>query len=117
MVAQFNGGRISSHGGVLLLGEVERHRRIVERFAGCFIDAREPGAVEHTVEELLRQRLCELGEDLELIGNSPATQGLLRQIRQLAETDATVLIHGESGTGKELISKLIHNSSPRSEKP
>jgi len=67
MVAQFNGGRITSNGGVLLLGEVERRRRIVERFAGCFTDAREAGAVEHTLEELLRQRLYGLAlghEDL-----------------------------------------------------
>ena len=50
-----------------LLGEVERRRRIVERFAGCFTDARESCAVEHTVEELLRQRLYGLAlghEDL-----------------------------------------------------
>jgi len=67
IVAEFNGGRISSDGGVVLLGEVDRRRRIVERFAGCFEDAREPGQVEHSVEDLLRQRLYGLAlgyEDL-----------------------------------------------------
>jgi hypothetical protein len=67
LVAAFDGGRISSDGGVVLLAEVDRRRRIVERFAGCFEDAREPGQVEHTVEELLRQRLFALAlgyEDL-----------------------------------------------------
>ena len=52
---------------MLLLGEVERRRRIVERFAACFEDAREPGLVEHTVDELLRQRIFALAlgyEDL-----------------------------------------------------
>lgn len=67
IVAQFNGGRITSDGGVLLVREVDRRRRIVERFAACFEDAREPGQIEHTVEELLRQRIYALGlgyEDL-----------------------------------------------------
>jgi len=67
VVAEFNGGRISSDGGVVLLREVDRRRRLVERFAECFEDAREPGQVEHTVEQLLRQRLYGLAlgyEDL-----------------------------------------------------
>ena len=67
IIAQFNGGRITSDGGVVLMREVDRRRRIVERFADCFEDAREPGQVEHTVEELLRQRIYALGlgyEDL-----------------------------------------------------
>ena len=67
MVGQFNGGRISSNGGLLLLREVDRRRRIVERFSECFEDARQPGQVEHSVEQLLRQRLYGLAvgcEDL-----------------------------------------------------
>jgi Transposase DDE domain group 1 len=67
IVAAFDGGRITSDGGVLLLGEVDRRRRIVGRFAACFDDARECGQVEHSVEELLRQRVFALAlgyEDL-----------------------------------------------------
>ena len=67
VVAEFNGGRISSNGGLLLLREVDRRRRIVERFSECFEDARAPGQVEHSVEQLLRQRLYGLAvgcEDL-----------------------------------------------------
>ena len=67
MVAVFDGGRITSDGGLPLLREVDRRRRIVERFAECFEDARAPGQVEHSVEELLRQRLYGLAlgyEDL-----------------------------------------------------
>ncbi len=65
IVAEFNGGRISSDGGVVLLREVDVRRRIVERFAACFEDAREPGQVEHSVEELLRQRLYGLAQGYE----------------------------------------------------
>jgi hypothetical protein len=67
VIAEFNGGRISSDGGVVLLREVDRRRRLVERFADCFEDCREAGQVEHTVEQLLRQRLYGLAlgyEDL-----------------------------------------------------
>src|SRR3990172_5117609 len=41
--ASFDGGRISSDGGGLLLREVERHTRIIERLAGCFTDHRDAG--------------------------------------------------------------------------
>ena len=67
IVAAFDGGRMTSDGGLPLLGKVDRRRRIVERFAACFEDSREPGQVEHSVEELLRQRLYGLAlgyEDL-----------------------------------------------------
>ncbi len=67
IVAAFDGGRMSSNGGLPLLREVDRRRRIVERFAACFEDARERGQVEHSVKELLRQRLYGLAlgyEDL-----------------------------------------------------
>jgi len=49
-----------------------------------------------------------------IVGHSPAMQEVFDVVRQVAPTRATVLITGESGTGKELISKAIHNLSPRS---
>jgi transcriptional regulator with GAF, ATPase, and Fis domain len=42
---------------------------------------------------------------------------VLRQIEQVASTDATVLIMGESGTGKELMARAVHNISNRSKRP
>ncbi len=65
----------------------------------------------------LREQLANAGEVPEIIGNSAATQDVLRQIRQVAQTDATVLILGESGTGKELTARAIHQLSDRREKP
>jgi two-component system NtrC family response regulator len=65
----------------------------------------------------LRERLADTGEDLDIIGSSAVTQELLRQLRQIADTDATVLIHGESGTGKELAARAIHRFSPRVSRP
>ncbi len=48
-----------------------------------------------------------------IIGNSTKMQKILNIVNQISGTSATVLITGESGTGKELISKIIHNNSPR----
>ena len=53
----------------------------------------------------------------EIVSKSNNFQKVLRQIEQVAATDATVLVLGESGTGKELIARAIHNISNRSKKP
>lgn len=53
----------------------------------------------------------------EIIGSSPAMAKVLRQVEQVAGTDATVLIVGETGTGKELFARALHNLSQRHEKP
>src|SRR6201987_163788 len=49
----------------------------------------------------------------QIIGKSPALEGVLEQVNHVGPTDATVLIEGETGTGKELIARAIHNLSPR----
>jgi len=53
----------------------------------------------------------------EIIGSSPALLQLLAQVKQVAPTDASVLIQGETGTGKELIARAIHDLSPRKNRP
>ena len=45
----FDGGAITSDAGALLLREVEAKMRIIERFAGCFTDHRNPELIEHSV--------------------------------------------------------------------
>ncbi len=52
-----------------------------------------------------------------IIGDSPATKGMVRMILKVAPTAHTVLILGESGTGKELVAREIHNHSPRRDRP
>ncbi len=51
------------------------------------------------------------------IGRSRAAREMLDMISRVAATDATVLLTGKSGTGKELAAHLIHENSPRKEKP
>lgn len=48
-----------------------------------------------------------------IVGRSAALQQLLQKARQIAKTDASVLITGESGTGKELLAETIHAHSRR----
>lgn len=52
-----------------------------------------------------------------IIGQSAALQQVLRQLSQVAPTDATVLVLGESGTGKERIARAVHEGSARHDKP
>jgi transcriptional regulator with PAS, ATPase and Fis domain len=52
-----------------------------------------------------------------LIGSGPAMQDVYRMTRQVAPTNAGVLLLGETGTGKELIAKAIHTLSPRGSGP
>ncbi len=51
------------------------------------------------------------------VGESAAVQEVLRQVRKVAPTRATVLVTGESGTGKELVARAIHDLSPRAAMP
>lgn len=78
-------------------------------------------AVEHhrlqSENRILKNRLAAAGDVAGIVGNSRALQEVITQIRQVADTDATVLIQGESGTGKELIAHAIHDFSNRSSGP
>src|SRR5262245_22734014 len=65
--ADFNGGDITSESGVLLLQEVERRCSIVEQFVHCFEDHRNEDLIEHSVHDLITQRIFALAlgyEDL-----------------------------------------------------
>ena len=66
---------------------------------------------------LLRQKLEDKYEFEDLIGKSAVMQQVFELIRNVAPTQATVLITGESGTGKELVAKAIHAISPRRYEP
>jgi Transposase DDE domain group 1 len=65
--AQFDGGAITSDGGGLLLREVEKRIGMLRQFAACFTDYRNADLIEHTVEEMVAQRVYGLAlgyEDL-----------------------------------------------------
>jgi hypothetical protein len=57
VVASFNGGRISSDAGALLLGATDTVIGLTRRLAACFKDQRDPSFVEHDLQTLLMQRV------------------------------------------------------------
>jgi hypothetical protein len=57
VVAGFDGGAITSDAGALLLGATDRVIRVVDRFARCFRDERDPARIEHEVATLVGQRV------------------------------------------------------------
>ncbi len=61
----------------------------------------------------LRSRLAAAGEFPEMVGHSGAIREVFDRIRQVADSDVTILIQGESGTGKELVARAVHNLSAR----
>lgn len=65
----------------------------------------------------LRQRLQAAPDPGLLIGDSEAMRKVASLVREVAESDITVLIEGESGTGKEVVARSIHLQSARKDKP
>jgi len=57
VVADFSGGSLSSDGGVLLLRQVDRNLGLTRELASCFCDLRDARFVDHSVEQLLSQRI------------------------------------------------------------
>src|SRR3954463_16293577 len=57
VVASFTGGAITSDAGALLLGATDRAIGLVERFTGCFQDARDPDLIEHEMATLIGERV------------------------------------------------------------
>src|ERR1700686_2419928 len=100
--AQFDGGAITSDGGGLLLREVEKRIGILRQFAACFTDYRNPDLLEHTVEELVAQRVYGLAlgyEDLndhEELRNDPLLAVLVEK------SDP----HQEALAGKSTLNRL-----------
>ena len=67
--------------------------------------------------EYLREVVGEAPGEMGLVGRSAGARGVSQAIRQVASTDATVLVLGETGTGKELVARAIHEASTRRDRP
>jgi len=76
--ARFDGGRLSSDGGVLLLREVERGLGLGEVLSSCLADARDPSGVRHSYADMIRARLFAIAcgyedcDDLDILRFDPA---------------------------------------------
>src|SRR5260370_15295293 len=61
VVARFDGGLLSSDGGILALREVEQRLRVADRLAACLADPRAPDQVTHSLADIIRFRLLMIG--------------------------------------------------------
>jgi transcriptional regulator with GAF, ATPase, and Fis domain len=109
---------------------IQRLRLLWEVFANALERKRADEKIQKAMAEIemLRDRLeaeniylrdqiqIEYKPD-EIIGRSEGIVKVLRQVQQVAHTDATVLLLGETGTGKELLARAIHNLGTRKERP
>src|SRR5512134_1850796 len=57
VVARFDGGRLSSDGGLLVLREIEQRLKVADRLAACINDRRDPESIVHTLADIIRFRL------------------------------------------------------------
>ena len=77
IVARFDGGRLSSEGGLLALREIERRLGLADRLAGCLKDPRAPERVVHRLAEIIRFRMLmiaagyEDGNDADALRRDP----------------------------------------------
>jgi len=78
VTAAFDGGRLSSDGGVMLLAMAERRLGVAERLARCFPDRRDPARITHTLVDMIRARIFAIGcgyedaDDLDFLRSDPA---------------------------------------------
>jgi Transposase DDE domain group 1 len=78
LVAAFDGGRITTDGGVLLLGMVERQLGIAVKLAELIADPRNPAFITHSVDDILRARILAIAcgyedaDDLDHLRTDPA---------------------------------------------
>jgi len=73
-------------------------------------------ALEHK-QLLIDKEVNQLGRPVELIGECQIFKDIVNKAIKLASSEAFVLIQGASGTGKELFARLIHQHSPRKDRP
>lgn len=107
VVADFDGGALSSDAGALLLGATSKAIGLVERFAGCFSDGREAGQVVHDLPTLVGQRVFALAlgyEDLidhDTLRHDPVLGTVLGRL-QARRRDCAPL------AGKSTLNRLEH---------
>ena len=112
VVARFDGGRISSDAGGLLLRETERVTGIIRQFATCFTDHRDADRIEHAVEELIAQRVYALAlgyEDLndhDDLRHDTLLAVLVGKKDPLGRTRGRARDHGKALAGKSTLNRL-----------
>jgi hypothetical protein len=112
VVCDFSGGDVSSDAGGLLLREVDYSQKIVEQFASCFKDYRKPELIEHSVLELISQRvygLCLGYEDLndhDRLRTDPLLATLINKVDPSGKDRRRERDQGKACAGKSTLNRL-----------
>jgi len=112
VVAAFDGGTITSDGGLLLVRELESKRRIVRQFARCFVDHRNREQVEHSVEEMLAQRVFAIScgyEDLndhDFLAADPVLATAIGKTDPTGESRRRRRDRGKAGASRPTLNRL-----------
>ena len=112
VVAAFDGGAVTSDAGALLLREVEAKFHFLDQFATCFTDHRDPDLVEHTLPELLKQRvfaLCLGYEDLndhDRLRHDPLLAVLVGKTDPTGQQRSRPRDRGKALAGKSTLNRL-----------
>jgi hypothetical protein len=112
VVARFDGGEMSSDAGGLLLREVDGRLRLIDRLAACFIDHRQPERIEHSVRELIAQRIIGLAlgyEDLndhDQLRADPLLALLAGKAEPTGADRRREQDRGKAGAGKSTLNRL-----------
>jgi hypothetical protein len=112
VVAQFDGGDITTDAGGLLLREVDRRVHLTDRLAACFSDHRRRDRIEHTVRELAAQRVYGLVLGYEDLNDHDQLRGdpLMAVLVGKAEPKGTdrrrAQDQGKAGAGKSTLNRL-----------
>ena len=115
ITADFKGGTLSSEGGALLLREADRIRSITSRLADCFVDARDPRRIEHSVGDLLRQRIYGLvlgHEDLndhDELRKDPLLATVVGKVDATGANRARERDQGAALAGRSTLNRLEHS--------
>lgn len=120
VVAEFNGGTITSDGGLLLLKQVEAKRKIIKQFAACFTDHRDPDKIEHSVEDLVAQRVYGLAlgyEDLndhDLLRRDPLLAAAVGKSDPQGEDRRRESDRGSALAGKSTLNRMeLRSDDPK----
>jgi len=98
-------------------GEVEKAVQAIQQGATDYlVKPFEVNVLLETVNQFRTQTESD-GDISEPVANDPSSRALLKLAKQVANSEATVLISGESGTGKEVLARYIHQHSGRSKGP
>ncbi|MEX0715723.1 MAG: transposase, partial [Planctomycetaceae bacterium] len=112
VVANFDGGTITSDAGGLLLREIAEKTGVLQRFAECFTDHRDPELIEHSVLELVSQRIYGLAlgyedvEDHDDLRHDPLIAALVGKTDPTGQSRVFERDRGKALAGKSTLNRL-----------